>query len=303
MLNEEDKMGFLSNIFTWQHLINLLDIGVVWYAIYKLMMLLRGTKAVQLFKGVLVIIVIKLISWYLGLRTVSWITDQIINWGIIAIIVIFQPEIRRGLEHLGRGSLFFNNKKKRNEAQEKMIQALDKAIQYMSKRRIGALMTIEMNTGLEDYIETGIPLDADVSGELLINIFIPNTPLHDGAVIIKNNRIAVAAAYLPLSESNLIPKELGTRHRAAVGISEVTDALTIVISEETGAVTITKNNELIRNLTRQDYLKLLHNELVPEEEKKQKNIFVRIVNKAKNRKARKEKRNSHVAGHKRGRKH
>ncbi len=152
-----------------------------------------------------------------------------------------------------------------------MIQALDKAIQYMSKRRIGALMTIEMNTGLEDYIETGIPLDADVSGELLINIFIPNTPLHDGAVIIKNNRIAVAAAYLPLSESNLIPKELGTRHRAAVGISEVTDALTIVISEETGAVTITKNNELIRNLTRQDYLKLLHNELVPAEEKKQKN--------------------------------
>ena len=266
-------------------------------------MLLRGTKAVQLFKGVLVIIVIKLVSWYLGLRTVSWITDQIINWGIIAIIVIFQPEIRRGLEHLGRGSLFFNNKKKQNEAQEKMIQALDKAIQYMSKRRIGALMTIEMNTGLEDYIETGIPLDADVSGELLINIFIPNTPLHDGAVIIKNNRIAVAAAYLPLSESNLIPKELGTRHRAAVGISEVTDALTIVISEETGAVTITKNNELIRNLTRQDYLKLLHNELVPAEEKKQKNIFVRFFNKLK---VRKENRNSHAAGHtshKRGRKH
>ena len=107
-------MGFLSSIFTWQHFINLLDIAVVWYAIYKLMMLLRGTKAVQLFKGVLVIIVIKLISWYLGLRTVSWITDQIINWGIIAIIVIFQPEIRRGLEHLGRGSLFFNNKKKQN---------------------------------------------------------------------------------------------------------------------------------------------------------------------------------------------
>ena len=173
----------------------------------------------------------------------------------------------------------------------------------MSKRRIGALMTIEMNTGLEDYIETGIPLDADVSGELLINIFIPNTPLHDGAVIIKNNRIAVAAAYLPLSESNLIPKELGTRHRAAVGISEVTDALTIVISEETGAVTITKNNELIRNLTRQDYLKLLHNELVTAEEKKQKNVFVRFFSKMK---ASKASRNSHAAGHtahKRGRKH
>lgn len=292
-------MEFLSSIFTWQHFINLIDIGVVWFAIYKLMMLLRGTKAVQLFKGILVIIVIKLISWYLGLRTVSWITDQIINWGIIACIVIFQPEIRRGLEHLGRGSLFFNSNKKQNEAQEKMISALDKAIQYMSKRRIGALMTIEMNTGLEDYIETGIPLDADISGELLINIFIPNTPLHDGAVIIKNNRIAVAAAYLPLSESNLIPKELGTRHRAAVGISEVTDALTIVVSEETGAVTITKNNELIRNLTRQDYLKLLRNELIPKEEAKKKNVFVRFIDGIKTRKT---KRNSHAMS-KGGRKH
>lgn len=289
-------MDFFSNIFTWQHFINLIDIGVVWFAIYKLMMLLRGTKAVQLFKGVLVIIVIKLISWYLGLRTVSWITDQIINWGIIAIIVIFQPEIRRGLEHLGRGSLFFNNGKKQNEAQEKMIDALDQAIQYMSKRRIGALITLEMNTGLEDYIETGIPLDADISGALLINIFIPNTPLHDGAVIIKNNRIAVAAAYLPLSESNLIPKELGTRHRAAVGISEVTDALTIVVSEETGAVTITKNNELIRNLSRQDYLKLLKDELIPKEEITKKNVFVRFFEGIKRKK------NEKIT-HKGGRKH
>ena len=145
----------------------------------------------------------------------------------------------------------------------------------MSKRRIGALMTIQMNTGLEDYIETGIKLDANITGALLINIFIPNTPLHDGAVIIKDNKIAVAAAYLPLSESNLIPKELGTRHRAAVGISEVTDALTIVVSEETGGVTITKNNELIRDLARQDYLKLLRNELVPKEEDKKQSFFER----------------------------
>lgn len=153
-----------------------------------------------------------------------------------------------------------------------MVEALDQAIQYMSKRRIGALITIQMNTGLEDYIETGIKLDANITGALLINIFIPNTPLHDGAVIIKDNKIAVAAAYLPLSESNLIPKELGTRHRAAVGISEVTDALTIVVSEETGGVTITKNNELIRDLARQDYLKLLRNELVPKEEDKKQSF-------------------------------
>ena len=252
-----------SNILTWHFLVNVLDIAVVWYVIYKLMMLLRGTKAVQLFKGVVVILLIRLISWYFDLETVSWIMDQIINWGIIAIIVIFQPEIRRGLEHLGRGSIFSRSKRD-NSGEEKMVEALDQAIQYMSKRRIGALITIQMNTGLEDYIETGIPLDADISGALLINTFIPNTPLHDGAVIIKDNRIAVAAAYLPLSESNLIPKELGTRHRAAVGISEVTDALTIVVSEETGGVTITKNSELLRDLTRHDYLKLLRNELIPD---------------------------------------
>ena len=257
-----------SNLFSWQNLVSLLDVLVVWYVIYMLMMLLRGTKAVQLFRGIVVIIFIKLASWYIGLETVSWIMDQVINWGIIAIIVIFQPEIRRGLEHLGRGSLFANYNRKENEAEIKLVDALDQAIQYMSNRRIGALITVQMNTGLDDYIETGIPLDADVSGALLINIFIPNTPLHDGAVIIKDNRIAVAAAYLPLSESNLIPKELGTRHRAAVGISEVTDALTIVVSEETGGVTITKNNELIRDLTQQDYRKLLYNELVPTQEEK-----------------------------------
>ena len=266
----------LGSIFTLQHVVNVLDVLVVWYVIYVLMMLLRGTKAVQLFKGVVVIIVVKLISWYVGLETLSWIMDQVINWGIIAIIVIFQPEIRRGLEHLGRGSLFTSyNKKENNE--EKMVEALDQAIQYMSKRRIGALITIQMNTGLEDYIETGIKLDANITGALLINIFIPNTPLHDGAVIIKDNKIAVAAAYLPLSESNLIPKELGTRHRAAVGISEVTDALTIVVSEETGGVTITKNNELIRDLARQDYLKLLRNKLVPKEEDKKQSFFERVA--------------------------
>lgn len=259
-----------SNLITWRNLTDLLDILVVWYVFYKLMMLVRGTKAVQLFKGVVIIVLIKVLSAWLGLHTVSWIMDQIINWGVIGIIVVFQPEIRRGLEHLGRGSIFGSNRSQ-NEDEKKLVAALDKAIQYMSKRRIGALISIQMNTGLEDYIETGIDLDAEVTGELLINIFIPNTPLHDGAVIIRNNKVAVAAAYLPLSESKLIPKELGTRHRAAVGISEVTDALTIVVSEETGGVTITKNSELIRDLSREDYLKFLKNELIPKEDDKKGN--------------------------------
>lgn len=259
-----------SNLITWRNLTDLLDILVVWFVFYKLLMLIRGTKAVQLFKGVVIIILIKVLSAWLGLHTVSWIMDQIINWGVIGAIVVFQPEIRRGLEHLGRGSLF-GASRRQNEDEKKLVAALDKAIQYMSKRRIGALISIQMNTGLEDYIETGIDLDAEVTGELLINIFIPNTPLHDGAVIIRNNKIAVAAAYLPLSESNLIPKELGTRHRAAVGISEVTDALTIVVSEETGGVTITKNSELIRDLSQEDYLKFLNNELIPKEDERKSN--------------------------------
>lgn len=187
----------------------------------------------------------------------------------VAAIVIFQPEIRRGLEHLGRSSLFKQTKSEQQE-DEKMILSFDKAIQYMSKRKIGALITIERHTGLDEYIETGIALDADITGELLINIFIPNTPLHDGAVIVKNGKIAVASAYLPLSESMLIPKEFGTRHRAAVGISEVSDAITIVVSEETGDVSITLDNQLIPGLSQEEYLSILRKQLIVEEKNKNK---------------------------------
>jgi diadenylate cyclase len=135
----------------------------------------------------------------------------------------------------------------------------------MSKRKIGALVTIQRFTGLEEYIETGIPLDADITGELLINIFIPNTPLHDGAVIVKNGKLAVASAYLPLSDSMLIPKEFGTRHRAAVGISEVSDALTFIVSEETGGVSITLNNDFLHDLSQEEYLAVMRRELLPDE--------------------------------------
>lgn len=265
-----------SNLLTWHTIVNLLDILVVWFVFYELIMLLRGTKAIQLLRGIIFIVLIKIVSVYVGFTTVSWLMDQVINWGVIALIIIFQPEIRRGLEHIGRGSVFVRNRQM-NEAENKMIEALDKAIQYMSKRRIGALITIQMDTGLEDYIETGIELNADITGELLINIFIPNTPLHDGAVIIRDNKIAVAAAYLPLSESNLIPKELGTRHRAAVGISEVTDALTVVISEETGEVSITKNNELLRNMDQNDYLKFFRNELIKDQEPEKRNAYTAVL--------------------------
>jgi diadenylate cyclase len=260
------------DIFSWSFLVNFLDVIVVWYLVYKLIQLVRGTKAIQLFKGVGLFIVLRFLAGIVGLKTLSWLMDQVITYGVIAAIVIFQPEIRRGLEHLGRSS-FFKTSKNEKRRDEVLVQALDKAVQYMAKRKIGALITIERTTGLEEYIETGIPLDADVTGELLINIFIPNTPLHDGAVILRDDKIAVASAYLPLSESPLIPKEFGTRHRAAVGISEVSDALTIIVSEETGDVSITLNNRMLTELSRQEYLDVLNRELVPEEKPGKRNLL------------------------------
>lgn len=257
-----------SNLFTWNNFSIAIDIFIIWYLVYRLIMLIRGTKAVQLAKGIVFIFIVRIIAGLLQLRAVTYIVDQIVSWAVIGIIVIFQPEIRRGLERLGRTPIFSGRGESAHAKSVKMVQELDKAIQYMSKRRIGALITIQQDTGLDDYIETGIKLDADITGELLINIFIPNTPLHDGAVIINNDRIAVAAAYLPLSDSSMIPKRLGTRHRAAVGISEVTDAVTIVVSEETGGVTITKNGRFLLDLTREEYLKYLNAQLVPKEEKK-----------------------------------
>ncbi|UQS81651.1 diadenylate cyclase CdaA [Bombilactobacillus folatiphilus] len=259
--------NLISHFLTLNSLVNLVDILFVWFLVYKLLMMIRGTKAIQLLKGLLIILVIKLVSWFFNLRTVAYLTDQIFNWSVIAIIVIFAPEIRRGLEKLGRSPLFFSVRNEQKDLSDNLIMALDKAIQYMSKRRIGALITLKMDTGLEEYIETGIKLDADVTGELLINIFIPNTPLHDGAVIIDKNKIDVAAAYLPLSENNAIPKNLGTRHRAAVGISEVTDALTIVVSEETGGVMITHKNHMMLDLSQEDYLNYLRAQLEPENDK------------------------------------
>lgn len=268
----------ISNLFTWNNFSIALDILIIWYLAYRLIMMIRGTKAVQLAKGIVFIFIVRIVAGLLQLHAVTYIVDQIVSWAVIGIIVIFQPEIRRGLERLGRTPIFNGRGESAHTQSVKMVQELDKAIQYMSKRRIGALITIQQDTGLDDYIETGIKLDADISGELLINIFIPNTPLHDGAVIINNHRIAVAAAYLPLSDNSMIPKRLGTRHRAAVGISEVTDAVTIVVSEETGGVTITRNGRFLVDLSREEYLKYLNAQLVPKEEKKVPWIR-RVINK------------------------
>lgn len=240
---------------------NIVDILLVWYVIYKLIMIIRGTKAVQLLKGIVVIIVVRIISNYLGFDTLQWLMDQALTWGFLAIIIIFQPEARRALEQLGRGKIFTRTGVSEEDEQVQLTEHIIKAVDYMAKRRIGALISIERETGMGDYIETGIPLNSVLSSELLINIFIPNTPLHDGAVVIQKNQVAAAACYLPLSESPFISKELGTRHRAALGISEVTDSVTVIVSEETGSISVTKNGELHRDLNSDDFRELLSQEL------------------------------------------
>lgn len=253
---------FFADFTIVDYIASVVDILVVWYLIYKIFMVVRGTKAVQLINGIFIILILRGLSNIIGLRTLEWLMEQVIEWGFLAIIIIFQPELRRALEQLGRGRIFTRQRQKEEEKQEQIVNAIVKACEYMAKRRIGALISIAQETGMNDYIETGIPMNAKVTSELLINTFIPNTPLHDGAVIIQDDEIKAAACYLPLSESPFISKELGTRHRAAVGISEVTDSITVVVSEETGGISLTKNGELHREIKLEQLRSMLTEKLV-----------------------------------------
>lgn len=265
-----------SVLWSWITVVNIIDIAIVAFVIYQLIKIVRGTRAIELLKGIVVILAIKLLSAVFQLQTTEYIVDFVIQWSALALIIIFQPELRRGLEHLGRGSLF--TRKKKSDPSELMVDNIAQAIRYMGKRRIGALISIEMDSGLDEYIHTGIPLKAEISSELLINIFIPNTPLHDGAVILKDYEIATAASYLPLSESPAIPKKLGTRHRAAIGLSEVSDAITIVVSEETGEISIARSGNLITEMSSDDVVQYLNKELVlTEKEKETQGPLTRFV--------------------------
>lgn len=254
-LNELNFSNYISDFG------DVIDILLVTYVIYKLTMLIRGTKAIQLLKGISVIIAVWFLSNAFQLQTLKWLVEQAINFGFLAIIIIFQPELRRALEQLGRGRFFTRYATIEEDEYKETIDALVKASTYMAKRRIGALVSIERETGMNEYVETGVPIQAKITSELLINIFIPNTPLHDGAVIVNKDNILAAACYLPLSESRLIPKELGTRHRAAIGISEVTDSITLVVSEETGQISLAKNGELHQDLDEEQLTRLLTTEL------------------------------------------
>ena len=253
---------YLSNFYipkSW-HVSNIFEIIILAVLIYEIIAWVKTTRAFALLKGIIVLLIFWILAYLFNFTTILWIGGKIINIAIIALVVIFQPELRKVLEQLGQRKLFsrllpFNDKKDRGErCTDKTVEELVKASFELGKTKTGALMVIEQEILLTEYEKTGIPIDAIVTSQLLINIFEHNTPLHDGAVIIRGDRVTAATCYLPLSDNMRISKELGTRHRAALGISEVTDTLTIIVSEETGKVSIAIAGELFRDVDA-DYLK------------------------------------------------
>lgn len=242
-------------------ILDLLDILIVAYIIYKIIFWIKETRAWVLFKGILVIFALAAMATLLHLNTIVWILSNTISVGIIALIVVFQPELRKALEQLGKGQ-FFSYFLRDTEARDdkttaRTVEEIVKAADKMSGAKTGALILIEQEVPLGDLERTGIPIDATISSQLLINIFEHNTPLHDGAVIIRQNRIAAATCFLPLTDSNEVSMELGTRHRAAIGASEVSDAYVIVVSEETGAISIARGGVLYRSLTTEQLRSML----------------------------------------------
>lgn len=232
---------------------DILDILLVAYIIYKIIFWIKETRAWVLFKGILVIFALAAVATLLKLNTILWILSNTISVGIIAVIVVFQPELRKALEQLGKGKFFsyftWGTDETDDKATQRTVDEIVKAADKMGSVKTGALILIEQEVPLGDLERTGIPIDAIVSSQLLINIFEHNTPLHDGAVIVRRNRVAAATCFLPLTDSNEISMELGTRHRAAIGASEVSDAYVIVVSEETGAISLARGGVLYRNLT------------------------------------------------------
>ena len=246
---------------------NILDVLLVWFMFYYILKNIKNNvKMSLLFKGVLVVIILKLLSGWLGLNTLGLILEYIIMYGPLAIIIIFQPEIRGVLEQLGRSQLLGRHKTLTVDEREKLVYEVVNAIDYLRKSKIGALIVIERDVSLLDYINRAKALYADLASELLISIFFPNNPLHDGAVIIQGDRISCAGAVFPTSNSISVNKRLGTRHRAALGVAEETDAIGVVVSEETGRISIAVKGELFYNLTIDDARMMLIDELRPKQD-------------------------------------
>ncbi len=243
---------------------DIVEIIIISAIVYQMIKWLQLTRAWTLFKGIIVLLLFALVAVIFQFNTISWLLSNSLSVGIMAAVVIFQPELRRALEELGRKNLFRNFIFSSEEYEgrdaslnEKTITEIVKASFEMSKVKTGALIVIEQKVALGEYERTGITVDGLVSSQLLINIFEHNTPLHDGAVIVRGNRIVSATCYLPLTDSMEIGKELGTRHRAAVGISEVSDSTTVIVSEETGAVSVARDGKLYRNLDREGLREIL----------------------------------------------
>ncbi len=250
-------------------LTDIIDVGVVAFVIYNVMKFIRQTRAVQLLKGLGILLVIMYVSDWLQLNVINFILINTMQVGVTALLIIFQPELRRALEHMGRNKLggIFSFEESKKELSD-LIDEVCIATSCCARSKTGALIVFERKTRLNDLLTGGTVINADISSEVLENIFVPNTPLHDGAVIIRNEKIYMAATVLPLSANKNLSKEFGTRHRASLGISELSDCVALIVSEETGRISVSVNGDMIRNLSVASLSRLLNKLLATENDEK-----------------------------------
>lgn len=261
-------MDYFTNL-TWQELLkDIVDVAIVSYIIYHIIILVRKTRTMALLKGIFLLLIVWGISSLFNLYTLKWLLNQMFPLGVLTILIIFQPELRRVLEQIGRGGYFSKSSAIESTQLSRMIDEIIRAVRIMASKRVGALIVFERHTGITEMIESGIKMESKISSELLMNIFTPNSPLHDGAVIIRDDIIMAAGCYLPLSENPFISKELGTRHRAAIGVSEVSDAISLIVSEETGQISLSINGLIVRDITEESLISKLHEELSEKKEQK-----------------------------------
>lgn len=246
----------------------IIEIGLLWFIIYVLLLFIRGTRTVQVLKGLVILLLIFFVTQRLRLDTINWILTKVVAISVIAFIIIFQPELRRGLARLGQFGFF--------PSEEEILDEIIKSAIFLSNRKIGGIIALEREIGLRPYVESGVTVDSRVASELINTIFMPNTPLHDGGIVIKGGRIVAAGCLFPLTQNPHISKLLGTRHRAAIGLTEETDAVCVVISEESGAISIAAEGKLTKDLNRETLPKALENLFKPKGYRRPQRSLFRI---------------------------